>query len=193
MAVATFARTWANWLTGPPSGEGQLRLISGCGKYRHHAGRIETDDVRRRTDVLVRRSARLFSRTDEDVRPTKCLSAPREKDNAGKSTLDRRSPARGRQSLRGRAGWREFLPSLSGLDGDQPTVYRTILCGFQESRLSSRPATDRLAAGAGDRRRVGQLSHLHALEGCRPVPLSENRQPVLSSVLGLCSKTLNSR
>ncbi len=27
--VATFARTWANWLTCPPSGGGQLRLISG--------------------------------------------------------------------------------------------------------------------------------------------------------------------
>ncbi len=30
------------------------------------------------TDVLVRRSTRLSSRTSEDVRPTKCLSAPRE-------------------------------------------------------------------------------------------------------------------
>ncbi len=37
------------------------------------------DGVRRTTDVLVRRSARLSPRTDEDVRPTKCLSSSREK------------------------------------------------------------------------------------------------------------------
>ena len=29
-----FARTWANWLAGPPSGEGQLLIISGRVKYR---------------------------------------------------------------------------------------------------------------------------------------------------------------
>jgi hypothetical protein len=39
------------------------------------------DSLRRTTDVLVRRSPKFSSRTDKDVRPTKCLISPREKYN----------------------------------------------------------------------------------------------------------------
>ncbi len=54
----------------------------------HSAGRGQSDllrwllyfawaQLRRTTDVLVRRSSKLSTRTDADVRPTKCLSPPR--------------------------------------------------------------------------------------------------------------------
>ncbi len=46
--VATFARTWANWLACPPSGEGQLPLNSPRVKYK------EAEDSRARKELRSR-------------------------------------------------------------------------------------------------------------------------------------------